>query len=403
MRGDIIDDGIRKCRRCAGFEELGRLMRQPYALLSRFTHPADPPENADWKAALRAFGWEVQVAQQPATLEGAAGVQIRFSSDLLPSRLQKGWAYEFRPLASATPPESPTTGNLPTYEEIAENAIGAQWLGVLRMDVDSLGLLFARGLGKQATISRMATLSRMMRYFFEGYVAQLCQRYADQSRLYLIYAGGDDLFAVGAWDVLPELAREIRNAFREMVGADHITLSGGIAISHSHAPLYQLAETARIALDDLAKAHRWRVDGVQREKDALCFLQTPLGWGEFEEVYTQFKAVCQMVQGDGERPRVPRSLITRLGSIAAAYQQNAAHIRAQVRTHKLSNARERDLTFYARWLWRGVYHLSCFAEQQKAWRDDILQLRDLLTGNPDGLIRHLHVVARWAELYTRGK
>ncbi|MCX7926134.1 MAG: type III-A CRISPR-associated protein Cas10/Csm1, partial [Fimbriimonadales bacterium] len=405
-RGGKVDDGVRKCRRCISFEELGRQMRLPKALEIHFVTPDEPSHRGDWdwRETLQAFGYKVRVVSQRETppLEGEKGVHIAFTNAFLPHRPKTGWSFEFRPLASATPPESPTTGALPSYEEIAENATGALWLGVLRMDVDSLGLLFARGLGVQATISRMATLSRMMRYFFEGYVAQLCQRYADESKLYLIYAGGDDLFAVGAWDVLPELAREIRNAFRQLIGADHITLSGGIAISHAHAPLYQLAETARVALDDFAKAHQWRASDTEREKDALCFLQTPMGWGEFEEVYTHLQQVLQMVQGDGQRPRVPRSLITRLGAIAAAYRRNGAHIREQIRTGKISQARERDLTVYARWLWRSVYHLSRFAEQQKAWREEIQQLRDLLTGNPDGLIRHLHVVARWAELYTRG-
>jgi len=402
---DAIDDGIRKCARCIRFEELGRQMRKPYALVVRFVEPAEPPANATWQQTLRAFGWEARIYQpnEPVQLEGEGGVQITFSSDFLPARLQVGWSYDLRPLASATPPESKATGYLPTYEEIAENATGAPWLGVLRMDVDSLGMLFAQGLGAGATISRMATLSRALRYFFEGYVAQLCQQYADQSQLYLIYAGGDDLFAVGAWDVLPELAYEIRNAFRKLVGADHVTLSGGIAISHPHTPLYQLAETARIALDNQAKAHQWQSNGKQRDKDSLCFMQTAMGWGEFEEVRRVYKQVCQITLGVRERPRAPRSLITRLGSIAAAYRQNAAHIRQRIRTGAAPTARERDLTFYARWLWRSVYHLSRFAEQQKAWRGEIEHLRESLTGNPDGIIRHLHVVARWAELYTRGQ
>ena len=71
------------------------------------------------------------------------------------------------------------------------------WLGALRMDVDNLGTIFRDGLGQNATISRMATLSESLRLFFEGYVPQLCKDYNSNPQekekkeiLELIYAGG---------------------------------------------------------------------------------------------------------------------------------------------------------------------------------------------------------------------
>lgn len=398
-QGGVVDDGVRKCRRCRRFEELGADIRDARVLTIKLVEPTDPPENADWQQTLRAFGWEVRIGGE-GTGEGV--IHIAFDTNFLPQRIQQGWSYEFRPLASVIPP--PIEGKrLPDYEEIAETATGAKWLGVLRMDVDSLGMLFAQGLRDEATISRMATLSRTMRYFFEGYVAHLCERYAQQSQLYLIYAGGDDLFIVGAWSALPRLAWEIRQAFRKLVGGDHITLSGGIAINHPTAPLYQLAESARYALDEQAKAHRWRQNGREREKDALSFLQTPMGWGEFERVRTMFQQVCTMVQGDPQKGRVPRAFITRLAQIASLYERNAAYVRRLLREGKAQGPRKHDLTFYARWLWRSVYHLTRFAERHKAWQAEIEQIRDSLRSDRNSLIHHLHVVARWAELYTRGK
>jgi hypothetical protein len=198
--------------------------------------------------------------------------------------------------------------------------------------------------------------------------------------------------------VLPELARKVQNAFRRLVGADHITLSAGIAISHSNTPLYQLAETARTALDEQAKGHKWYLNGQPREKDAISFLQTPMGWGEFERVYGAFQQVCQMVQGSDGKPPLPRALITRLASIATLYQRNATHVRQQLRATAHNRA---ELTFYARWLWRGMYHLTRFAERHKEWHDDIIAIRNQLNDRHSGLIEHLHVIARWAELYTR--
>jgi len=397
--GGRVDDGIRKCGRCLSFEDLGKQMRRPAALVIQQVDPTDPPQNAKWEEALQAFGWRVHIVEQSQLVPDvpAPALQVSFTPNgFIPARRREGWSYVFRPLATATP--APIEDRLPDFEEIAEQGVGAPWLGVLRMDVDSLGKLFAQGLQPKATLSRMATLSRTMRLFFEGYVAHLCAPYAQKQQLYLLYAGGDDLFVVGAWSVLPELARRIRNAFRQLVGADHVTLSAGIAISHPNTPLYQLAETARAALDEQAKMHCWFANGKPREKDAISFLQTPMGWGEFERVFQAFEQVCQMVQGTDGKPSVPRAFITRLASIAALYQRNAAYVRKQVRT---AAQNQTDLTFYACWLWRGIYHLTRFAERQKERHADILAFRDQLCNHNSGLIEHLHVIARWAELHTR--
>ena len=73
-------------------------------------------------------------------------------------------------------------------------------------------------------------------------------------------------------------------------------------------------------------------------------------------------------------------------------------VRKQVRT---AAQNQTDLTFYACWLWRGIYHLTRFAERQKERHDDILAFCNRLSDPNSGLIEHLHIVARWAELYTR--
>jgi hypothetical protein len=255
-------------------------MRRPVALVIQQVNPTDPPQNTKWDDALKAFGWQVHIVEegQPPPNVPPLAIHMSFTPNgFIPAHRREGWSYVFRPLATATP--APIEHRLPDFEEIAENSTGAPWLGVLRMDVDSLGRLFAQGLQPKATLSRMATLSRTVRLFFEGYVAHLCEAYAQRQQLYLLYAGGDDLFVVGAWSVLPELARKIRGAFRQLVGADHVTLSAGIAINHPSTPLYQLAETARAALDEQAKEHRWYPNGQARKKDAISFLQTPDGLG----------------------------------------------------------------------------------------------------------------------------
>ena len=76
---------------------------------------------------------------------------------------------------------------------------------MVRLDVDALGAVFASGLGEQRSLSRTATLSRELETFFSGYVNTLAKDHS----MYITYAGGDDLFAVGSWINALEFSRAL--------------------------------------------------------------------------------------------------------------------------------------------------------------------------------------------------
>ena len=279
-----------------------------------------------------------------------------------------------------------------------------KWLGVLRMDVDSLGDVFKEGLGKYATISRMSTLSESLRLFFEGWVPHLCRQYnrfeqGDKDRLYLIYAGGDDLFVVGAWSVLPQLAEQIRDDFRRFVGGDHVTLSGGIAIEHQKFPLYQLANDAKHALDDQAKEFTRPSGG--RSKDALCFLQTAMGWERVEEIAQWKDKLLDMLNPEGDTVALPQGFLARLKEISALYTANGTHKHRLHRQEKITLEQMEEIVHYDKWQWRLAYQLSRFGERYKDHRDTIDELQRAIIRERDGLISILHVLARWATLLTR--
>lgn len=142
--------------------------------------------------------------------------------------------------------------------EMAAAAKGINRVASLRMDVDNLGKIFAKGLGSNQTLPRLAGLSRQMSYFFKVYLNSLAKNrqanlpgeaktLSDDSRqnLLFIYAGGDDLFVSGTWNEVVEFAFDIYQAFRAYTGYNtDITLSGGISIDGAKFPLYQAAETS---------------------------------------------------------------------------------------------------------------------------------------------------------------
>jgi CRISPR-associated protein Csm1 len=257
----------------------------------------------------------------------------------------------------------------------------------------------------------MTTLSESLRLFFEGWVPQLCQQYnpvaqgstqrEDKDALYLIYAGGDDLFVVGAWSVLPTLARQIRDDFREFVGGNHITLSGGIAIEHQKFPLYQLANNAKYALEDQAKEHERTVNGRSVKKDALCFLQTPLSWERFNEIAERQEELRAMLSGESGAVSLPRAFLTRLSEIYSLYEENRQRQRHRMNAGEVTLERMKEEIDYARWVWRLVYHLSRFGERYTDHQDKIRHLQQAIARDQDGLICVLHVLARWTSLLTR--
>lgn len=141
------------------------------------------------------------------------------------------------------------------FEELAALAGGADGtgikrLGVMRADVDDLGAAFSAGFNHHYdTLGRSASLSRQLSIFFKRYINSLCAKSEfslfgsskDKSRnVHIIYSGGDDMFIVGAWDDLIELAVDIRHAFK-VFSNDKLTFSASIGLFPDRCPISEMA------------------------------------------------------------------------------------------------------------------------------------------------------------------
>jgi CRISPR-associated protein Csm1 len=167
-------------------------------------------------------------------------------------------------------------------EEFARKSLGIKRVGYLRMDVDRLGQIFAKGLGKHHSLPRLAGLSRQMSHFFKVYLNSLAKNRADnlpntseqkdQPNLLFIYAGGDDLFICGSWNQVVDFGCDVYHSFRLYTG-EHpdITLSGGISLTGAKFPLYQAAEESGKA------EHAAKGNG----RDSLGLFGTALKWIEW--------------------------------------------------------------------------------------------------------------------------
>ncbi len=289
------------------------------------------------------------------------------------------------------------------FDGLARRAQGIKRLGILRMDVDSLGGIFQSGLPPgEATLSRMGHLSRGLLYFFGGYVSHLLRQEEWRSRVQLIYSGGDDLFAVGSWDAMPKLGAELRRQFGRFVGNDaKWGLSGGIEIVEARFPISVAAEFAREA-EQRAKDFR-RANGA-KPKDALCLLNEAFGWEQFEVLDALRASLVEMFgQDSGNHSRLSRALLRRLYAIGQLYAQAQKPTRA---------AGPRPITQLSaevrrgKWTWQAAYTAAQAIGQPRLKQTLQRLLASLAQKQWNGatsnrpLIELLGAAARWTDLLT---
>ncbi|MEM2889787.1 MAG: type III-A CRISPR-associated protein Cas10/Csm1 [Candidatus Hadarchaeum sp.] len=311
--------------------------------------------------------------------QGAHG--FRFLTNITPHVTEKDvkrWEDEHDP-----DEEQPKTSDVRTFGQMAADAKGMKGLGVLRMDVDNLGQVMVVGL-KERTMAATSALSAALEIFFAGYLNVICteiQRDRPES-LYVIYSGGDDLFIVGAWDLMPLLAERIQADFSRYTGNNpSLTISGAVTLEGEKFPLYQAAERAGDAEE---KAKKYSRKSGDFEKNAFHFLGLEVGWEEWEKV-TQYRMDINTAL-EGEKG-APRALLEILENIYAQYE----------------NQKEKSKKELGPWIWRGAYALSRLAgripKKNEAAREAVARLAKSCL-NPDQ-IRFAGLAARWMELQTR--
>ncbi len=210
-------------------------------------------------------------------------------------------SYQFRFLGNTA--EKDSKGDILSFEELSELSEGFPALGILRMDVDSLGSIFAYGFAdKQMTLSRIASLSRLMVLFFSGYINYL----ASKHKIYISYSGGDDLFAVGGWTQIIDFAIDVYSDFKRFVSNNpHITISGGISIIK---PSFPIRLAAKITGEEENKAKNLDTD-KPTEKNALCLFGEAYHWEDIINLINWAKKVVNFIKTKDSNEVALRSLI----------------------------------------------------------------------------------------------
>lgn len=211
--------------------------------------------------------------------------------------------------------------NVLSFEIIADASTGDKRIGILKMDVDFLGLIFAIGLEpKRKSISRISTLSRLMDIFFGGYLNKICddifQEWLNESNwkhkdkvsqiFYIVYSGGDDLLIVGPWSEIPKLARKIRDEFKAYTcNNPDINISAGIFLCKPKYPISLAAKGAGEELE-LSKHNGRKRITLFGDTVVWCSENDELG---FDELFEFSEELYNFICSNEEFKKLPRGFV----------------------------------------------------------------------------------------------
>jgi len=186
---------------------------------------------------------------------------------------------------------------------LAVRAEGRPVWGVLRGDVDSLGIRMRR----LQSIEEYVQLSVIYKQFFAGEVEVLCSLPEFWRKINLLHTGGDDFSVYGTWDTLIGFARELQRVFhrfteehlKDFPGPEGKTITMALALAPDlKTPLGAVYERAGDKLR-VAKA---------ADKDCFYLLGRTLEWKQLLDAAELKEELTGMVREFGVAPQYIRDL-----------------------------------------------------------------------------------------------
>ncbi len=255
-------DGI--CDTCRKHQEIGKLLPRTKYLLKVHAKQL-PPDFYKKSVSMMDIHWifltEIDpVEKSVGSLQEAKHIEVSTINDtnIFDNKLlnafkhysKSGMTLSFRFIGKHTPTSQ---NGVIEFEDLAnETGKGYPMLQILRMDVDSLGKIFAFGIKDRKeeeqkkgprSIARVSNLSREMNLFFCGYLNEI----AEDNNIYITYSGGDDLFVVGHWQNVIEFAKKVREDFAKLTCYNpNLSISGGAVLVHPNFPIRRSAKLAEI-------------------------------------------------------------------------------------------------------------------------------------------------------------
>ena len=145
---------------------------------------------------------------------------------------------------------------------------GVEALMSLKGDVDNMGKFLREQ--KFNSFAKFNFFSRMVDYFFSVYVPYLMRK--KYPHTYTVFAGGDDLFVLGAWDEVIGVAKEVRQSFMEFAKGSPLSFSVGMVMSKPNKPVSFIARLSEEMLEKSKEVEN---------KDSVTLFDETMKWDDY--------------------------------------------------------------------------------------------------------------------------
>ncbi len=194
-----------------------------------------------------------------------------------------------RPLSRYIPREQ--DGSPFDFDALAAASLGAPYLGILKMDADSLGKTIQQQLQKAEDLQPLAVLSARLDDFFAWRLDSELAK-PEWASIYTIFSGGDDLLLVGPWNVLFDYAFHVHQLFRQAFADLELTISAGMAIVPRKTPIRRAVEQADRLLD------KAKTEPPEQGRNQFATLGQVWKWEQHERITHWAKCLARWVSGN---------------------------------------------------------------------------------------------------------
>lgn len=278
-------------------------------------------------------------------------------------------------------------------DSISLKASGKMMIGIFKADVDNMGFTFSEGLKRSKrtysrnSISRISTLSRMTEMFFTSVLQEeIIHKHFPYT--YCIFSGGDDLFLLGPWDSIIDIALLTNETFgKYTAGNPFLTISAGIIVRKPKYPVARAWEEVELQLETSKNIYNnvfYKNASNQVSIDGDTFI-----WEDFRS----FIAEGRYLQSVLESETASRSQVARLINYSAMYRKLFEQQNGAMRVNML-----RYLPLMSYDIARN-YRIE--SEEQNDFRSWVVKLKDEINGNRK--LYYLSFIARYALDKTWGR
>jgi len=287
------------------------------------------------------------------------------------------------------------------FLDLANKARGAPMLGVLKADADSLGKAIAKILEDATDAKPLQKVSEALdRFFAETLEDEKQCTGSPWNSIYTVFSGGDDLLAVGPWDIVLDFAWRVRSLFDQTFGyksersCSHqpLTISAGVAIIKPRYPIHLAAQQAENLLE---QAKHERASQASSPKDRCSALGALWKWKDHETLIRSGKQLADWVDAG----TVQRGWLHTLLQLAMLRRGRAGpeykDVHPAVATSRLAYHIARN--------WPKPGDGDERRRAARAWADTLLREFDCFDTTSHCETVYLPAIVRYALLATRGR